>query len=684
MIKKEYKYTNLLINETSPYLLQHAHNPVEWHPWNEKTLALAKKENKPLLVSIGYSACHWCHVMEHESFEDEKVAQIMNENFICVKVDREERPDVDQVYMDAVQMISGRGGWPLNCFALPDGRPFWGATYFPKNQWIDVLDQITHMFNKEQSKLVKQAEEIGKGMAGNSFITMNPDDSSIPEKTIADEMAKLLMARTDKIKGGFKGAPKFPMPNSYLFLLNYHFYTRNHEVLQQVEITLKNMADGGIYDQIGGGFSRYSVDERWHIPHFEKMLYDNAQLVSLYSEAFRVTGNRQYMEVVKDSLSFIQRELTSAENGFYSALDADSEGVEGRYYVWTKDEIHKIAGEHGELVAACFGIDDVAYWEDGVNVLVRSKTSEELAEKFNLPEEEVIKIVQNVKIKLLKTREKRVKPGLDDKILCSWNALMIKGYIDAYLALGDPNYLNIALKNAEFLAGQMMTNDGGLFRNFKNGKATIPGFLDDYAFIIEAFISLYEVTFEEKWIDHAKNLTGYCTDHFFDKDSGMFFYVSDKHMDVITKTIEVTDNVIPASNSSLARSLHKLGLLYDNPEYLAISNQMLLNVIEKMTRYPSAFANWGILLLNRVYPFHSLVITGKNSILFGKELKAQFRPNVLLAGSESTSNMPVFKHRYQEGETLIFVCTGSECLLPVKTVSAADKLLMDRLTQKGD
>jgi len=621
--------------------------------------------------------------MEHESFEDEQVAQMMNENFICVKVDREERPDVDQVYMDAVQMISGRGGWPLNCFALPDGRPFWGATYFPKHQWINVLDQITHMFHHEQGKLVKQADEISKGMAGNYFITTSPDDQGYPEKTVADEMAKLLMASTDQIHGGLKGSPKFPMPNSYLFLLNYHFYTRNQEVLQQVEITLKNMADGGIYDQIGGGFSRYSVDERWHIPHFEKMLYDNAQLISLYSEAFRVIGNKQFMEVVKDSVSFIQRELTSAENGFYSALDADSEGKEGRYYVWTRDEILEIAGEHGELIAAYFGINEEAYWEDGVNVLVRSKTAEELAEKFNVPKEQVITIIQNVKIKLLKAREKRVKPGLDDKILCSWNALMLKGYIDAYLALGDPNYLNNAVKNAEFLVGNMMTNDGGLFRNFKNGKATIQGFLDDYAFTIEAFISLYEVNFDEKWIDHAKNLTGYCTDHFFDKDSGMFFFVSDKHMDVITKTIEVTDNVIPASNSSLARSLNKLGLLYENPEYLAISNQMLLNVIEKMARYPSAFSNWGILLLNRVYPFHSLVITGKKSVSFGKELKSQFRPNVILAGSESASSLPVFNHRYQEGETLIYVCTGSECMLPVKTVSEAE-MLLDQLPQKGD
>jgi uncharacterized protein len=675
MPKNEHKYTNLLINETSPYLLQHAHNPVEWHPWNEKTLALAKKERKPLLVSIGYSACHWCHVMEHESFEDEQVAQMMNKNFICIKVDREERPDVDQVYMEAVQMVSGRGGWPLNCFALPDGRPFWGATYFPKNQWKNVLDQIIHLFNHDQDKLIQQAEEIRKGTAGNYFITTSPNDPAIPQRTATDEMAKLLMARTDEVHGGFKGAPKFPMPNSYLFLLQYHFYTRNHEVLQQVEITLKKMAEGGIYDQIGGGFSRYSVDERWHIPHFEKMLYDNAQLVSLYSQAFIVTGNKQYKEVVKESISFIQKELTWAETGFYAALDADSEGVEGRYYVWTKDEIVKIAGDHRELVVACFGIDNEAYWEDGVNVLVMSKTEEELAEKIGLPQQEVKDILQNVKVKLLEARQKRVKPGLDDKIICSWNALMLKGYLDAYRALDDPTYLNIAIKNAEFLVGQMKTNNGGLFRNYKNGKATIPGFLDDYAFTIEAFISLYEVTFDEKWIDHAKNLTVYCTDHFYDKDSGMFFYVSDKHTDVITKTIEITDNVIPASNSSLARSLHKLGLLYENPEHHAIAKRMLFNVTEKMTRYPSAFSNWGILLLNWVYPFHSLVITGKKFRLFGKELKSQFRPNVLLAGSESGSNLPVFNHRYKKGENLIFVCTGSECMLPVTTVSEAARLL---------
>ncbi len=477
---------NRLIDETSPYLLQHAFNPVDWHAWNAVTLEKAKIQNKLILVSVGYSACHWCHVMAHESFEDEEVAKIMNENFICIKVDREERPDVDQIYMDAVQLISGRGGWPLNCFALPDGRPFWGGTYFPKEQWKEILNSIIQLYSTQREKLLQQASEITEGIKRNDFI--NPDaGTSGFDKEMTDDMVQHFSARFDNLEGGSKGAPKFPMPNNLLFLLRYYSQSRKPEFLAHVELTLKKMAAGGIYDQIGGGFARYSVDEHWHIPHFEKMLYDNAQLVSLYSEAYKLTKDEQYKDIIIETLEFVKRELTSPEGGFYSSLDADSEGVEGKYYVWEKNELEDLLGQNAPIIIDYFGIDQDAYWENGKNVLIKAVTISQLAEKYNKPEEVVRNLISESREKLLSKRSERARPDLDDKILTSWNGLMVKGYVDAYLATGKNEYLECAVKNANFLLKNMNTPNGGLYRSYKEGKSTVIGFLEDYAFVARSF-----------------------------------------------------------------------------------------------------------------------------------------------------------------------------------------------------
>ncbi|MCD4683843.1 MAG: thioredoxin domain-containing protein [Bacteroidales bacterium] len=670
MKDKDFKHTNKLIDETSPYLLQHAHNPVDWVAWNTETLAKAKSENKLILISIGYSACHWCHVMEHESFEYEEVANVMNDHFICIKVDREERPDVDQVYMDAVQKISGQGGWPLNCFALPDGRPFWGGTYFPKEQWIEILNNIVEIYKTQKKKLEQQAADITEGINRNDFLDLEPEDLFLTKETLED-MVHNFSAKFDKLEGGTKGAPKFPMPNNVLFLLRYYARTKKPEMLNHVELTLQKMTAGGIYDQIGGGFARYSVDDQWHVPHFEKMLYDNAQLVSLYAEAYQLTKNELYKKVVEETLKYVDLEMTNPEGGFYSTLDADSEGVEGKFYVWEKKEIETIIKKDSDIVIDYFGIDKDAYWEDGNNVLIRVKSVAQLADKYTKTDDEIFKILSEAKRKLLKNRSERVRPGLDDKILTSWNALMIKGFIDAYAAIGKSDYLETAIKNADFLLQKTKKDDGGLFHNYKNDKATIDGFLEDYAFMIEALIELYQATFDEKWISQAKQFMEYTIRHFYDDQSGMFYFTSDESNDLIARKMEVTDNVIPASNSSIANSLFFLSLIYEKAEYKQMAEKMLKQVEGKMIAYPSAFSNWGILYLNLVFPFHTLVITGEEALTKANELNRLYFPNIIRAGSIGKSELPIFKDRFVKDKTMIYVCTGSECKLPVENIEEA-------------
>ena len=681
---KHSQKANRLIHETSPYLLQHAYNPVDWHPWNEETLTKARTEDRMILVSIGYSACHWCHVMEHESFEDKSVARLMNEHFVCIKVDREERPDVDQVYMDAVQLFTGRGGWPLNCFAMPDGRPVWGGTYFRKEQWLEILENIALLFSSSRDKLEDQADKLFAGIRENQFINTGTEKASVLEIGIMDEMAEKLMARIDHEYGGFRGAPKFPMPNNLLFLLRYAWFTKNQEIMASVEHTLRKLAAGGIYDQVGGGFSRYSVDERWHVPHFEKMLYDNAQLVTLYGEAYRITGLTLYADVIHETLAFISRELTSPEGAFYSALDADSEGVEGKYYVWTKDEFELVLGTDAPLLSAYFGIDGAAYWEEGNNVLVHDSTIEKLADRFGLSSGAVKLAISKGKQRLLKAREKRVRPGLDDKILTSWNALMLKAYVDAFRALDNSDYLEAALRNAAYLKLHRIDEEGRVVRSDRQGAAPIMGFLDDYAFLIEAFIALYEATMDPDLLAVSEKLSEHTLMHFYDSETGLFYYASDQQNDALVRKTDITDNVIPASTSSMARGLHSLGLLLEKPAYSALSDRLIAKVRDNMQRYPSAFTNWGMLGLNLVYPFHAVVVAGPDAGSYIHEMITAYMPDVVLAGSEIVSELPLMKNRWNEEATRIFICTGSACLAPVAHPEEALQLLNTDLRKNLD
>ena len=664
----EHKYTNSLGKETSPYLLQHAHNPVNWYPWGDEALEKAKREDKLILVSVGYSACHWCHVMEHESFEDETVAQIMNDHFVCIKVDREERPDIDQVYMMAVQLMTGHGGWPLNCFALPDGRPVYGGTYFPKQQWINVLLNLADLYRNEKEKALDYAAQLTEGVKLAELVKISEDEEAFSEATL-DASYDNWELRLDNVEGGPNKAPKFPLPNNYQFLLQYG--KNDPELLEHINLTLKKMAYGGIYDQVGGGFARYSVDHYWKVPHFEKMLYDNSQLVTLYSEAYKKTKDPLYKQVVFDTLAFVERELTSPEGGFYSALDADSEGVEGKFYVWTKPELQTILGKDFDVFADYFNVNERGYWEHENYILLRHDDDAAIAERNNIPVKELESVIAEAKKQLLKEREKRVRPGLDDKILTSWNALMIKGYVDAYTAFDEQHFLEVAKRNADFILGKMSTATGGLNRTYKNGESKINGFLEDYAFTIEALIALYQATFSEAYLQKANELMQYCRTHFRDEKSGMFFFTSDEDTALITRKMELSDNVIPASNSGIAKSLFLLGHYFENETYIQNSRSMLNNMLQEIESYGAGYSNWAMLLLWFTRPFYEIAIVGKAVDEKYRAFQKHYLPNVIFAASAAESALPLLKNRFVENETFIYVCENKTCLRPLKEVDEA-------------
>lgn len=672
---KNHKYTNSLINETSPYLLQHAHNPVDWKAWNNETLELAKKENKLILISIGYSSCHWCHVMEHESFENDSVAAVMNKHFINIKVDREERPDIDQVYMNAVQLMTGRGGWPLNCIALPDGRPVWGGTYFPKKNWINALEQLAKMYQEKPEEMIRYAEKLTEGVQKLDVVPLNEevDNFSISDIGIAVEEWFQLM---DLDLGGKKGAPKFPMPINIQFLLRYGNQANNTEILNYVNTSLTNMAYGGIYDQIGGGFSRYSVDKKWHVPHFEKMLYDNGQLVSLYSKAYQATKNELFKNTVYQTLAFIERELTSKEGAFYSSLDADSttkEGVleEGAFYVWKSLELQALLKNDYQIFADYYNINHYGYWEHENYVLIRNKSTEEIAEKHAISINELENKVIEWQQLLLKERNKKDRPRLDDKSLTSWNALMLKGYIDAYTAFNEPKFLETALKNATFIYTKQLQSSGSLNHNYKNGKSTINGYLEDYATVIDAYISLYEATLNELWLNTAKQLTDYTFDHFFDSEKHMFYFTSNEDSALISRKIETEDNVIPSSNSIMASSLFKLSHYYSNNYYLKVSKQMLSNIKGRALEYGPGYANWLQLMCNLSSNYYEIAIAGEKSLDKLLEINQHYIPNKLLAGSTKESTLPILEGRFSTDETYIYICIDGACKLPVKETKQA-------------
>ena len=686
---------NNLQYETSPYLLQHAENPVDWYAWGEEALTKAVREDKPILVSIGYSACHWCHVMEHESFEKENVARVMNEHFVCIKVDREERPDVDAIYMDAVQAMGVQGGWPLNVFLMPDAKPFYGVTYMPQRNWINLLESIRVAFNAQRDELAQSAEGFAQelNLSDAERYGLTPSNPLFSPETVAVLYRKVAVKADDE-KGGMNRAPKFPMPSIWRFLLRYYRSTEREtepadRALVQVKLTLDRMALGGIYDQLGGGFARYSTDADWFAPHFEKMLYDNGQLLTLYAEAYSLLKSPLYKHVVYQTIGFAQRELLSPEGGFYSALDADSEGVEGKFYTFTTPELRDILGADYDWFAELYTITEAGNWEPGhdghgLNILHRTATDDAFAQRMGWSLAELNVRLDATHTRLMQVRNGRVRPGLDDKILCSWNGLMLKGLATAYRVFGEPEFLTLALRLAFFLLKNMRdTRNGRLWHSYKKGRAKQAGFLDDYAAVIDGLLALYQATFAENWLTEADQLTQYVLANFSDDrvddltgQDPLFFFTDKNSEELIARRKELFDNVIPSSNSMMVENLYTLSLLLERPDYADRTDQMLGRVQPLVQKNADYLTNWAAQFALRARPTAEIAIVGPDADQFRAELDADFYPNKVLCGTRDKSSLPLLQHRGTvDGKTTVYVCYNRACQLPVTSVEEVWQLL---------
>ena len=667
---------NRLIHSTSPYLLQHAHNPVDWYEWGTEALEKAVKEDKPILVSIGYSSCHWCHVMERESFEKENIAEVMNKFFVCIKVDREERPDIDQIYMEAVQLLGVNGGWPLNVFLTPLQKPFFGGTYFASQTWIEILNNINRAYRGNRKQIEDSAEELRLHLLTSEVerYKQKPVDSDlIPD---LNEIYNKFQMKFDKKWGGLDKEPKFIMPSIWLFLLRLSHVTKNQEALDHVIFTLKKIAMGGIYDQVGGGFSRYSVDRYWFAPHFEKMLYDNAQLISLYSEAYAITKNSLFKTVVYETFDWLKREMINPDGGFYSALDADSEGVEGKFYTWRKTELQEVLGADEPLISSYYGVKDQGNWEHGGNILMQTQDEDQFLKEKALLSDDWTTLLEKTKDRLLSVRKKRIRPGLDDKIISGWNAMMVCGLTDAYRVFKDKKFLQAALENIHFIENELM--DGNkLYRSHKNKRSNTPGFLDDYAYVIQAHIKLYQVTFNEHWILRASKMIEYSLDKFFDSSDGFFFYTSSDSEQLISRKKEIFDNVIPSSNAVMAQNLNYLSIFFDRDDWRKTALSMtdsLSHLIKGETGYMS---HWAIVYTEIKKGLAEIVLAGKNINALRADLQQNYFPFSLVQGTENGSELPLLKGKTAvDGKPTIYVCYNKTCKLPVHTIDAAKEQLL--------
>lgn len=670
---------NALLGSGSPYLLQHAYNPVQWYPWGSEALEKAARENKLLIISIGYSSCHWCHVMEHESFEDEEVAAVMNKFFVSVKVDREERPDIDQIYMEAVQLMTGRGGWPCNVIALPDQRPVYGGTYFPKEQWRQVLLKIAAIYREEPARMESYAEELADALSRPA--RMITDSGSELADVDHRELLQNWSKHFDNEEGGPLRAPKFPLPDSYHYLLAAADYLDDSAVLDHVKLTLRKMALGGIYDQLGGGFARYSTDMLWKVPHFEKMLYDNAQLISLYAQAYRHHADPLYAHIIRQSIGFLLREMHAPAGGYYSALDADSEGVEGKYYTWTLDELSRELGDKFSLACDYFSFNEKGYWEHDVYIPLGCDDEERVAGKHNLSIDKLRQSINDIRSRLLSVREKRMRPGLDNKMLCSWNALLLKGLLDAAGALQSDEFLQMALRLAAFLRATFFRPDGRLLHSAieKDGvvKADIPGFLEDYAFTIEAFMQLYAHTGDEQCLQVSESLLKITNDDFFDEGSGMYWFTSSGTERLIARKQEVQDNVIPSSNAMMAHNLLRWSKISGDMTMESRALMMLKVMQEEWVRATPWYSRWALVHFEAAVAGAELAVLGPDAPDIRRAFHAGFHPFVVFAASDKASQTALLKDRFVEGRNQIFICRNKTCLLPVVTWPEALSLLRE-------
>lgn len=670
---------NRLIYESSPYLLQHAHNPVDWYPWGQEALQKAKQENKPIFLSIGYSACHWCHVMEHESFENEEIAKIMNENFVCIKVDREERPDLDDIYQKACQLATGQGGWPLSVFLTPDQKPFYVGTYFPvldsygRPGFGSILRQLAQAWKEKPDEVKKAAENFVTNM---QFVEIQQPAKL--EKSILDEAAVNLFQIADTVFGGFGGAPKFPNSANLAFLLRYGRLSKITKFSEFVLKTLEKMARGGIFDQVGGGFHRYSTDARWLVPHFEKMLYDNALLPVLYAEAFQLTKNPFYLDVITKTLDFVLHEMTSPQGGFYSALDADSEGQEGKFYVWTKSQIQQILGKDAEIFCMYFDVTEGGNFE-GRTILNNNISASQVASYFKISEDAVNKIVEEGTKKLLQARQDRIRPGLDDKILTAWNALMVSAFVKGYLVTQQKSYLDAATRCLEFIQKNMMSSEK-LFRTYKDGKAKLNAYLEDYSYLVSAFIDVFGATAQPQYLEAAQRLANYMIAHFWDEQGGSFYFTADDHEQLIVRPKSNYDLSMPSGNSVAANCLLKLYHLTLQKNYLDIAVRIMESFALAAAENPFGFGH----LLCTIYMYLQGVVEITIVNNFGdayEYLTGKFLPEsiiVIVPSAEKLSQLS--KYQFFSGKEFfdkatVYVCKNFSCSLPTQKIDEIEKLL---------
>lgn len=662
--------SNRLIHEQSPYLLQHAHNPVHWYPWGDEAFMEAERLNKPVLVSIGYAACHWCHVMERESFEDEQVAAYMNTHFVCVKVDREEHPDVDHLYMDAVQAISGSGGWPLNVFTTPLRVPFFGGTYYPSRpaysrpSWLQVLQRMNEIWEQQPEEIEAQASQMINYLKQASQPLKNTGDPLNNE--VCSEIARVLLKSADIEKGGFGNAPKFPGTMAISYLLEHYHYTGSREALKHALKSLDAMIEGGIYDQIGGGLSRYATDADWLIPHFEKMLYDNALLISALCDAYAIAPNERYKGIIDDIIAFANRELRDVSGGYYSSLDADSEGVEGKFYTWTWGEWMDAVGENDEVVQQYFGVTPAGNWEH-TNILHVSKSIEELSTSFAIGREEIEQRIHVVKNKLLYSRNKRVRPGTDDKLLLSWNAMMNISLTKAANILGNPAYLQQATEHMHWMLNAFSSGPG-LMHTWKGGKARIAAKLDDYASLIQALLQLGSASGENGWVIKAYEFTQAVTQHFSHEGGDFFYFTSNSQEDIPVRKVDQHDGAMPSANSVMAHNLLLLGLAMEHTEWLERAAAMLRSMIGSTVRYAYSFGYWAILLQRYNAGLKTVVAVGDSANAAVQSLRRVLMPNCFLLTSEKEiSEIPILRNKHFANKVLIFVCTEEACMPPSGT-----------------
>jgi uncharacterized protein len=688
--------TNRLINESSPYLLQHANNPVDWYAWGEDALQRAKKEDKPIFLSIGYSACHWCHVMAHESFEDEEIAKIMNQNFINIKVDREERPDIDDIYQKVCQLATGTGGWPLSIFLTPDQRPFYAGTYFPKYSrygmpgFGTILNQLAEAYKSKKQEIHSATSEFMHALSNTAKDVQGKGENI--ERSIIDEAAVGLLQMGDPVYGGFGQAPKFPNTSNLLFLLRYYDISQISRFKDFVMFSADKMAAGGIHDHLGGGFARYSTDQKWLVPHFEKMLYDNALLTQLYAELYQISGNVKYLKIVEKILEYVIAEMTSPHGGFYSAQDADSEGEEGKFYVWSKQEIVNVLEDTtiSDIFCEYYGITEAGNFE-GKNILNIRNSLNHLAQKYHMTTEEIEGVINDASKRLFEVRSKRVRPGQDDKILTSWNGLMISGFAKGYKITGNKKYLDAAINAVNFIESKIAKNDGRLQRAFKDGVSKLNAYLDDYAFYVNALLDVFEIYAQPKYLQKAIVYTNFMIQHFWDPNGGSFFFTSDDHEQLIVRTKSFYDLAIPSGNSMAASNLLRLYHFIQNNDYLYKAEHIMREGAKTASENPFGFGH--LLIAMYLYikkPVEITIIRNTKKQRANSEmvnwLNGQFIPNGIIGIIENESqlqelqNYPFFKGRNlvqenQKESDYALVCRNFSCSLPINSVQELERLV---------